>query len=63
MLTYSSSTGQAFAKAEFACLLAALVGRFDMELEEPNLEVKIQTGITARIKGGLRVRMKELDGW
>ena len=63
MLTPKSSTGQAFAKAEFACLLAGLVGRFEMEMEEPNLDVKIQTGITSRIKGGLKIRMKEVDGW
>lgn len=58
-----SCIGQAFAKAEFACLLAGLVGRFEMELEEPDREIDIQTGITARIKGGLRVRMKEVQGW
>ena len=58
-----SCIGQAFAKAEFACLLAGLVGRYEMELDEPHLDFKIQTGITARIKGGLKVRMKELEGW
>ena len=63
ILTPKSSTGQAFAKAEFAFLLAGLVGRFEMEMEDPNLDVKIQTGITSRIKGGLRIRMKDLDGW
>ena len=63
ILTPKSSTGQAFAKAEFAFLLAGLVGRFEMEMEDPNLDVKIQTGITMRFKGGLRIRMKDLDGW
>lgn len=58
-----SCIGQAFAKAEFACLLAGLVGRFEMELEEPDKEIDIQTGITSRIKGGLKVRMKEVEGW
>ena len=58
-----SCIGQAFAKAEFACLLAGLVGRFEMELEEPEREIDFQTGITMRIKGGLRVRMKEVQGW
>ena len=58
-----SCIGQAFAKAEFACLLAALVGRFEMELEEPDRKIDHQTGVTMRIKGGLRVRMREIQGW
>ena len=58
-----SCIGQAFAKAEFACLLAALIGRFEMELTEPNKPIEIGGGITARPKGGLNVRMKVLEGW
>lgn len=58
-----SCIGQAFAKAEFACLLAGLVGRFEMEMEDADMDIKIQTGITSRIKGGLRIRMKEIEGW
>lgn len=58
-----SCIGQAFAKAEFATLMAGLVGRFEMVLENPEAELKIQTGITARPKGGLKVRMRVVDGW
>ena len=58
-----SCIGQAFARAEFACLLASLVGRFEMELENKDYALDIQGGITARPKGGLRVRMREVDGW
>ncbi len=58
-----SCIGQAFAKAEFACLLAALVGRFEMELPDPKAPIEIETGITQRPKGGLPLRMKVLDGW
>lgn len=58
-----SCIGQAFAKAEFACLLASLVGKFEMELESKDFALEIQGGITARPKGGLRVRMRELEGW
>lgn len=59
-----SCIGQAFAKAEFACLLAGLVGRFEMELEEPERKIDNQSGgITMRITGGLRVRMREIPGW
>ncbi|KAL8736801.1 MAG: hypothetical protein Q9166_000167 [cf. Caloplaca sp. 2 TL-2023] len=58
-----SCIGQAFAKAEFAVLMAGLVGRFEIELEDPEAEMKIQTGITARPKGGLRVRMRVVEEW
>ena len=53
----------AFAKAEFACLLAAIVGRFEMELEDKDAKIELENGITARPKGGLPLRMKMLDGW
>ncbi|KAI4169756.1 MAG: hypothetical protein LQ343_005497 [Gyalolechia ehrenbergii] len=58
-----SCIGQAFAKAEFAVLMAGLVGRFEMELEDKEGEIKIRTGVTARPKDGLRVRMKVVEGW
>jgi cytochrome P450 len=57
-----SCIGKEFAKAEFACLVAALVGRFEVEFEEGEWELKIQGGITARPKGGLRVRLREVGG-
>ncbi|KAL5386229.1 hypothetical protein DPSP01_004311 [Paraphaeosphaeria sporulosa] len=55
-----SCIGKDFAKAEFACLLAALVGRFEMELEEPDKPLEIAGGITNGPKGGLRIKMKEV---
>ncbi|KAL9069642.1 MAG: hypothetical protein Q9157_006096 [Trypethelium eluteriae] len=58
-----SCIGQAFAKAEFACLLAAWVGSFEMELAEPDREIDIKSGITARPKGGLLVKLKPIGGW
>ena len=58
-----SCIGQSFAKAEFACLLGAVVGRFEFELENPDQEIKIQTGITSKPKGGLNVKLKAVDGW
>lgn len=58
-----SCIGQAFAKAEFACLLAATVGRFEMELEDKDMVIVIKGGVTARPKGGVRVIMRPVDGW
>ncbi|KAL8870147.1 MAG: hypothetical protein Q9174_003739 [Haloplaca sp. 1 TL-2023] len=58
-----SCIGQAFARAEFAVLVAGLVGRFEMELEDKEAEIKIQSGVTARPKGGLRITLKVVEGW
>ncbi|KAI8931731.1 hypothetical protein NX059_011374 [Plenodomus lindquistii] len=55
-----SCIGRDFAKAEFACLVASLVGRCEVEFEDEGYELKIQGGITARPKGGLRIRVKEI---
>ena len=62
-----SCIGMGFAKAEFACVLAALVGRFAFELknkeeyDEKNLEIK--GAVTARPAKGLWVYATALDGW
>ena len=71
MLTFlhgpRSCIGQAFAKAEFACLLASWVGRFEFalndekELDEKNIVIK--GGITVRPAKGLYVKVKVLEGW
>lgn len=53
-----SCIGKDFAKAEFACLVAALIGKFEVEMEDPGWELQIQGGITARPKGGLRVKIR-----
>ncbi|RDL36764.1 Cytochrome P450 [Venustampulla echinocandica] len=62
-----SCIGQGFAKGEFACLLAAWVGKFEFELndererDEENMDIK--TGATARPAKGLYVKMKAAEGW
>jgi cytochrome P450 len=71
MLTFlhgpRSCIGQAFAKAEFACLLAAWIGRFEFrlnderELDEKNMLIK--GGVTARPAKGLFVKTKDVEGW
>lgn len=62
-----SCMGMAFARAEFACLLATWVGRMEFrlqneeEMDEQNMLIK--GGITARPAKGLHVWAKVLDGW
>jgi len=58
-----SCIGQGFAKAEFACLLAAWVGRFDIEFENKDYVLEIGGGVTSKPKGGLMVRLNAVPGW
>ncbi|KAK8195895.1 hypothetical protein M8818_007046 [Zalaria obscura] len=58
-----SCIGLGFARAEFACLLAAWFGRFETELENPDFVPEIKGGITAKPKGGLWVKLSEAQGW
>jgi len=62
-----SCIGQAFAKAEFAILLAAWIGRFEFtlkneeEFDERNMLIK--GGATAKPAKGLYVKVKVVEGW
>jgi cytochrome P450 len=56
-----SCIGQGFSKAELACLVAVMVGRFEMELENPDAELKIKNTITASPKDGVMVKLKILE--
>jgi cytochrome P450 len=58
-----SCIGQRFAQAEFACLIAAWVGRFEMELVDKDFVPDIAGGITAKPRGGLKVRLRVVEGW
>jgi hypothetical protein len=62
-----SIIGQGFTKAEFTCLLAAWIGRFQFELKDrENLEDKnvlVKGGITGRSPQTLLVYAKVLDDW
>ncbi|KAF2734394.1 cytochrome P450 [Polyplosphaeria fusca] len=56
-----SCIGKDFAKAEFACLMASLIGTFEIEMQDKEWELKIQGGITARPKGGLHVKLTPIE--
>ncbi|KAH7005509.1 hypothetical protein EDB82DRAFT_442080, partial [Fusarium venenatum] len=57
-----SCIGSSFAKAEFACLLAAWIGRFEFSLANPEemdeKNVEIRGGVTARPAKGMHVKVK-----
>ena len=58
-----SCIGQSFAKAEFACLLAAVVGRFEMRLADEDYKPNIQRSVTAKPSNGLPVKIRPVEGW
>lgn len=62
-----SCIGQSFAKAEFACLLASWIGRFDFALADPALadekKLDIRGGVTARPARGMHVKVKVVSGY
>lgn len=59
-----SCIGQSFAKAEFACLLAAVVGRFEIKsADEGGFKPAIRGGITAKPANGVPVKIRPVEGW
>lgn len=58
-----SCIGQGFAKAELACLVAVTVGRFKMELKDPNAKLEIRRGPTVSPKDGVIAKLTPLEGW
>ena len=58
-----SCIGQSFAKGEFACLLAAWAGRFETTFAGEPYEAEYAAGVTIKPKGGLKVKVKPLEGW
>jgi cytochrome P450 len=62
-----SCIGSGFARSEFACLLAAWVGRFEFALNDERLydekNLNIKGGATAKPVEELFVKMKVVEGW
>jgi cytochrome P450 len=57
-----SCIGQSFARAELACCVAALVGRFEMKIADVNMKLEFAGDIIVRLKR-LPVRMTIIEGW
>lgn len=58
-----SCIGSGFARGEFLCLVAAMVGRFKIELEDPDKEMEYKIGITVCPRDGVRAKLTPLEGW
>lgn len=62
--------GERFARAEMLTLIAALIGRYNVEFVgtgetvNPNPdEASIEMGVTTKFEGGLHLRLRRVDGW
>ncbi|KAL1882485.1 hypothetical protein Plec18167_002901 [Paecilomyces lecythidis] len=55
--------GQGFAKGELACMVAVAVGRFEMELKNPDAELKTRRGVTVSPIDGVEAKFKVVEGW
>jgi cytochrome P450 len=61
---FRSCIGERFARAEFAALLAALVGRLEwLPSADTPKEVEAQWGIVTKPTHGLKVVAKRIEGW
>jgi cytochrome P450 len=58
-----SCIGQNFSRAELRCLVAALVGRFDIQMADPDETVLAGGVITLKPRNGMYLRLTMLDGW
>lgn len=58
-----SCIGQGFARSEMACLVAATVGRFKMELKYPDAKLETRLGPTVSPKDGVLAKFTPLEGW
>ncbi|KAL4970948.1 cytochrome P450 [Aspergillus stella-maris] len=58
-----SCIGQGFAKAELAALVAATVGRFQMELKDPDAELVVKRSATVSPMDGVVARFTVVEGW
>lgn len=58
-----SCIGQGFAKAELACLVAVTVGKFHVELEDPDAPLETKNGVTVSPRDGVRAKFTALEGW
>ncbi|KAL3479963.1 cytochrome P450 [Aspergillus californicus] len=55
--------GQGFAKAELACLVAAVVGRFHVELKDPDAKLELKMSAAVSPLDGVLARFTVLEGW
>ena len=66
-LTFSAGPknciGQAWERAELACLVAATIGRFQIEITNLDTVAHVEPVLTMMSKEGVYARLKRVEGW
>ncbi|KKA23820.1 Cytochrome P450 monooxygenase [Rasamsonia emersonii CBS 393.64] len=57
-----SCIGKDFARAELRCAVAGVVGRFAMELQDPNQKVHISGAVTTKPREGMHLKLTKVEG-
>lgn len=55
--------GRDFAKAELRCAVAGVVGKFSVELEDPQAHLAMSGVVTTKPVGGMNLMMKRARDW
>ncbi|GFN20539.1 hypothetical protein AtubIFM55763_005734 [Aspergillus tubingensis] len=55
--------GKDFAKAELRCALAGVLGRYEVEMKDPNQVIHIAGAVTTKPVEGMHLRMRRVEGW
>lgn len=58
-----SCIGRDFAKAELRCAVAGIVGRFAIEMVDPNQEIIVAGTVTTKPVGGMKLKLRPVEGW
>jgi cytochrome P450 len=56
-----SCIGEKFARAELRALVAAFVGSFEMELQNPNEEIIVGGTVTSKPMNGMKLKLKPVQ--
>jgi cytochrome P450 len=59
-----SCIGKSFARGEIYCVIACIVGRFSLELQDPEtLVTGITMGASLKPKPDVKVKLTPVEGW
>ncbi|CAG8047525.1 unnamed protein product [Penicillium olsonii] len=58
-----SCIGKDFARAEFRCAVAGVVGRFAFEMQDPNQEIHASGSVTIKPVEGMHLAIRRVEGW
>jgi hypothetical protein len=58
-----SCIGKDFARAELRCAMAGVVGRYLMQLQDPNQEIHVSGAVTTKPLEGMHLKLTRVERW